>query len=65
LKEVYYIQSQQDAATKQVNSVLTKRGSELHGPDVMYINASHILLVESVTPESKVGQLIQEAKAKK
>jgi hypothetical protein len=65
LKEVYYIQSQQDAATKQVNSVLTKRGSELHGPDVMYINASHILLVESVTPGSNVGQLIQEAKAKK
>jgi len=65
LKEVYYIQSQEDPATKQVNSVLTKRGSELHGPDAMYINAGHILMVESVTPGSKVGQLIAEAKAKK
>jgi len=65
LKEVYYIQSQQDPTTKQVNSMLTKRGSELHGPDVMYLNANHILMIESVTPGSKVGQLIQEAKAKK
>jgi hypothetical protein len=65
LKDVYYIQSGQDPTTKQVNSVLTKRGSELHGPDIMYINANHVLMIESVTPSSKVGQLIQEAKAKK
>jgi hypothetical protein len=65
LKDVYYIQSQQDPTTKQVNSVLTKRGSELHGPDVMFINASHILIVESVTTGSKVAQLIEESKAKK
>jgi hypothetical protein len=65
LKDVYYIQSQEDPATKQVNNVLTKRGSELHGPDVMYINASHVIMIESVTSGSKVAQLIQEAKAKK
>ena len=65
LKDVYYIQSQQDPATREVNIVLTKRGSELHGPDMMYINHSHILIIESVTPGSKVGQLIKEAQAKK
>jgi len=65
LKEVYYIQNQEDPATRQVSTVLTKRGNELHGPDAMNINASHILLVESVTPGSKVAQLIQESKTKK
>lgn len=65
LKDVYYIQSQQDPTTKQVNSMLTKQGSELHGPDMMYLNASHIIMIESVTPASKVAQLIQESKTKK
>lgn len=65
LKEVFYIQSQEDPTTKQINSVLTKRGSELHGPDMMYVNANHVLMIESVTSGSKVAQLIQEAKAKK
>jgi hypothetical protein len=65
LKDVYYIQSGQDPTTKEINNVLTKRGSELHGPDMMFINANHIIMIESVTPESKVAKLIQEAKAKK
>jgi hypothetical protein len=65
LKDVFYIQSNQDPVTKQVNSVITKRGSELHGPDMMYINAKHILIIESVTSGSKVAQLIQESKTKK
>ena len=65
LNDVFYIQSQQDPTTKQVNVVLTKRGSELHAPDVMYINVNHILAIESVTTGSKVAQLIQESKTKK
>ena len=65
LKDVFYIQSSQDPTTKQVSTVLIKRGSELHAPDVMYINANHILAIESVTSGSKVAQLILESKAKK
>jgi hypothetical protein len=65
LKDVYYIQSGQDPTTNQINNVLTKRGSEPHGPDTMYINANHIIMIESVTSESKVAKLIQEAKTKK
>jgi hypothetical protein len=65
LRDVFYIQSHEDPDTKQVNSVLIKRGSELHAPDVMYLNANHIIVIESVTPGSKVAQLIQESKTKK
>lgn len=65
LKDVYYIQRQEDPAAKQVKIVLVKRGSELHGPDTMVVNARHIVVVESITPASKVAQLIREAKAQK
>ncbi|OPY91177.1 MAG: hypothetical protein A4E73_02167 [Syntrophaceae bacterium PtaU1.Bin231] len=65
LKDVYYIQRQEDPATKQVRNVLVKRGSELHGPDAMYINTRHIVVIESITPDSKVAQLIRDAKAQK
>ncbi len=65
LKDVYYIQRQEDPATKQAKIVLVKRGNELHGPDAMVVNSRHIVVVESVTPNSKVAQLIREAKAQK
>jgi hypothetical protein len=65
LKDVYYVQSQVNQETKQVKNVLVKRGQELHGPDMMYINRNHILFMEPVSPESQVAKLIKEAKAQK
>jgi len=62
LKEVYYIQTGVDSATKQPTSVLLRRGQEWHGPDQMLINAAQILLVEPVTPNSRVAQLIADAR---
>lgn len=62
LREVYYVQTQQDPETNQVKSILIKRGQEWHSPDVMYINSRHIVVIESVSPTSKVAQLIEEAK---
>jgi hypothetical protein len=61
LTDVFYILSKTDPATKQVSNVLVKRGKELHGPDRMYLNASHIVFVEPVGADSKVAQLITEA----
>lgn len=61
LTEVYYIVSQTNPSTKQVTNVLVKRGKELHEPDRMYLNASHILFVEPVGTNSKVAQLIAQA----
>ena len=62
LTEVYYIVSQTDPKTKQVSTVLVKRGKELHQPDRMYLNPSQILFVETVPPSSKVAELIQQSK---
>lgn len=61
LTDVFYILSKTDPNSKQVTNVLVKRGKELHGPDHMYLNASQIIFVEPVGPDSKVAQLINEA----
>jgi hypothetical protein len=63
LTEVYYIVTQTNPDTKQQsNNVLVKRGKELHEPDRMYLNPQLILFVETVGPNSKVAQLIAQAK---
>jgi len=62
MTEVYYVVTQTNPETKQTNNVLVKRGKELHEPDRMYLNPSLIVLVEPVGPNSKVAQLIAQAK---
>ena len=65
LTDVFYIVSQTNPETKQVNNMLVKRGKELHGPDRMYLNANSIVFVEPVGADSKVAQLIAEANQQK
>lgn len=62
LTDVYYIQQQVNQQTKEVKNVLIRRGTEWHSPDRMVINARHIILVEPVSPNSKVAQLIADSK---
>ena len=64
LTDVYYIQSQVNQETKAVTSVLVRRGSEWHGPDRMFLNEHHIILIEPVGTGSKVAQLIEADKGK-
>lgn len=61
LTDVYYVVSQTDPATKQVNSILIKRGKELHAPDRMYLTPGQLIFVEPVGKDSKVAQLIAQA----
>jgi hypothetical protein len=61
LRDVFYVQVGVDPNTKQTSSVLIRRGKEWHGPDYMILNARHILLVEPVTPGSRVAELISKA----
>jgi hypothetical protein len=65
LEDVFYIRSQVNQETKETSNILIKRGKELHGPDMMYINKDHVVLIEPVSPDSEVGKLIKEAKAQK
>jgi len=62
LTEVYYVVTQTNSETKQSSNVLIKRGKELHEPDRMYLNPQQILFVEPVGANSKVAQLIAQAK---
>lgn len=62
LRDVYYIRNQINPETKAPDGVLIKRSSELHGPDVMYINARQIALIEPVGSASRIGQLLVQAK---
>lgn len=63
LTDVYYVRTVQNAA-KQSTSVLVKRGDEWHAPDRTILNANQIVLIEPVTKDSKVMQIIAESKAK-
>jgi len=65
LRDVYYVVTHTDPQTKQQKNVLVKRGKEWHEPDRMYINPSQILMVEPVSPDSKVAQLIEEMRSQK
>ena len=64
LTDVYYIQSSVNQETKAVSNILVRRGNEVHGPDRMFLNAHHIILIEPVGANSKVSQLIADDKAK-
>jgi hypothetical protein len=65
LREVYYIGRQSSADGKEVKNILVKRGNEWHGPEYMYINRQHIVVIEPVAANARVAQLIKEAKDQK
>ena len=65
IRDVYYIQSTTNPETKQVSSILIRRGNEWHGPESTVVNARHIIMVEPVGTGSKVAQLIAEQEKKK
>ncbi|MDD3352823.1 hypothetical protein [Zoogloea sp.] len=60
LRDSFYIQSRQNPESREVANVLVKRGGEAHGPDRMLINRHHILLLEPVAEDSRIGKLIAE-----
>ena len=64
LRDVFYVQSRQDPTTKAVSNILVKRGQEWHAPDRMILNAKMIVLVEPVSPSSRVAGLIAQATGK-
>jgi len=65
MTDVYYVQTVEDPATKKPTNVLIKRGKEWHAPDRTVLNASQIVLIEPVTKDSKVMQVITEAEKQK
>jgi hypothetical protein len=64
LTDVYYVERQVNEQTKEARNILVRRGNEWHAPDRMVVNANHVVLVEPVSPGSKLAQLIVELKTK-
>ena len=56
LRDVYYVRQQMNPETKEMRSTIFKRSMEPFGPDMMYINANSIALIEPVAPDSKLEQ---------
>jgi hypothetical protein len=65
LKNVFYIRQQMDPETKQMKAGLFKRSMEPHAPNMMYINASSISLIEPVSPDSQMAKLIKQSESQK
>ena len=65
LKDVFYVLTQTNQETKEVRNTLVKRGKELHGPDLMYIIKTHVVFIETVSPDSQVAKLIKDQMAQK
>ena len=64
LRDVFFVQTQTDQTKKETKNLLIKRGvNEGHQPDFMRLNGQHIVVIEPVAPDSRVSQLIREAKA--
>ena len=62
LNDVFYVQRNVNPETKAVTNVLIKRGNEFHQPDRMILNRDHVLLLEPVSTNSKVADLITKTK---
>lgn len=58
LEDVYYLRQVQNPETKEVNTLLVKRGQEVHGPKRMIIPTESLLFIETVAPESEIGTKI-------
>jgi hypothetical protein len=65
LRDVYYIGRQTSPDGKEAKSILIKRGNEWHGPEYMYLNRQHVVLIEPVSANSRVAALIKEAGGQK
>jgi hypothetical protein len=62
LRDVFYVKQQGTPDKKEAHNLLLKRGGEWHGPDFMRLNSRHVVLIEPVAPDSRVAQLILEAR---
>jgi hypothetical protein len=62
MTDVFYVHTVANAETRQTQSMLIRRGKEWHAPTSMHINSRHILMIEPVAGDSRVAQLIEEAK---
>jgi hypothetical protein len=68
LKDVFHIKSwvvQDKENNKEIRNTLSIRSKEAHNPAFTYINTQHILVIEPVSSNSSISELIKKAKTEK
>jgi hypothetical protein len=60
LRDVFYVSTQINPATKESATVIVRRGKELHGPEYMVLNRQSILFVEPIREDSQIARFIAE-----
>jgi hypothetical protein len=69
LRDVFYIKSwivqDKDDQSRGIKNTISMRSEEANNPAYTYINTQHILVIEPVSNNSKVSELIKKAKAEK
>jgi len=63
MTDTFFVISQQNPETKQVENRLVKKSNEPHKPDRMYINMRQVVMIEPVAPDSKIAQAIKTVKS--
>ena len=63
MTDTFFVISQQNPETKQVENRLVKKSNEPHKPDRMYINMRQVIMIEPVAPDSKIAQAIKTVKS--
>ncbi len=62
LSDVYSAQQHVSEDKKEIKINLIRRADDLNGPDFMQINVRHIVYIEPLNPDSKLGELIRKFK---
>jgi hypothetical protein len=60
MRDVYYVQAQVDAETREQRNILVRRGNEWHGPTEMAVHPNHVISIEPVGDGSAVSGLIRQ-----
>jgi hypothetical protein len=64
LYDAHSVAPRTDQEPRDPASALVRRGTEWHEPDILVLNAQHILFVEPVKPGSVIAKLIEDMKKK-
>jgi len=69
LKDVFYIKSwvvqDKEDQSRQIKNTISLRSEEANNPSYTYISTQHILVIEPVSANSKISELVRKAKAEK
>ncbi len=69
LKDVFYVKSWvvqgKEDQNKEIRNTISLRSSEANSPAFTYISMQHVLVVEPVSSDSKISELIKKAKVEK